>query len=457
MTKSAVKEQLANSVGKPGRKPSSAPMSQDVFAPSRRTSPMEFVSSILNTLPDPDEIFRAGGLGYSDYYALERDSHATSCITQRSSQTLSHAVRVELGSYAQLAGGAQAEKARTACERMILQWGKKGVYNFIQQCIYAKFMGMQPFELNWYMDGETGWNLLETPQDLLQEWFVYTPDGELRILPNDFAMKAKPVPAFKVYNARNKPTLRNPYGSKLLSPCYWPITFKRGGLRFFAEYVERFGMPMMQVQTTEQGQKGLDSFLRKMQLMMRRGVVVSNGKYSVSALDMETKYPTTHMHDAFMDAMDKETSKALLGQTLTTDEGGSRAQGDIHKQILEMIWKTDSQFVATVFGDLFELVTFVNTGSTNSAPQAVVGEEMGLDRMERDKMLRDFHGIEFSDEYFARNYSLKQGDFKRVDPLKASYKDLPESGTSPKDGGSRKSEAAKTDKTKRENHRERGA
>lgn len=457
LLKNAVEEQLSSSSGKPGRKPSVAPASVDLFLPSKRQSGMAFYESIRGTLPDPDEIFRAGGLGYVDYYSLERDSHATSCIEQRTSQTLSHAIRVELGPLAQLSGGTDAEKARVVCARMVLKWGQKGVYNFLLNTMYAKFMGMQPFELNWYRDCETDWNMIDVPSDLLQEWFVYTPDGHLRILPNEMSLLAKPVPPFKVYMARHKETLRNPYGVKLLSACYWPITFKRGFLRFSAEYAERFGMPMLHVKSASKDEKSMLRFAAKLQKMMRRGIVMSNGDFQVDNLDMDSKYQTTHLYDSFMDSMDKEVSKALLGQTLTTDEGGSRAQGDIHKQILEMLWKTDAQFCACALNDLFQLVTFVNTGSTDSAPQALVGEAMGLERLERDKTLRDFHGIEFSDEYLARHYSLRQGDFKRVDPLKASYKNLPDSGMSPKDGGSRKSEAATTDKAKRENHRERKA
>lgn len=453
MTMNAVDEQLSSSRGRAGRKASVAPLSMDLFMPSKRQSPMEFFNQIRNVLPDPDEIFRAGGLGYVDYYSLERDSHATSCIEQRTSQTLSHKITVEPGELAQLSGGSQSELAVKATRRMILLWGQEGVYNFLLQLMYAKFMGMQPFELNWFVDGETGWNLPMIPQDLLQEWFVYTPDGDLRVLPTDFATEAKPVPPFKVLMARNQATLRNPYGKKLLSPCYWPITFKRGGMRFFAEYAERFGMPMLQVTGAGKDDAAMMKFVKKLQLMMRRGIIMSNGNFKVENLDMDSKYQTTHLYDSFMDAMDKETSKALLGQTLTTDEGGSRAQGDIHKQILEMLWKTDAQFCSAQLGKLFQLVTYVNTRSMDSAPQALVGEALGIERIERDNMLRDFQGIEFSDEYLARNYSLKRGDFKRVDPLKASYKTLPDSNTPKSQGGSRPSEAAKTNKEKRENHR----
>lgn len=427
-------------------------MEQDLFTRSRMDW-SEYLSEFLQVLPDPDEIWRKGLIGYSDLYALTRDSHASSCVDQRKSQPMSRMIRVQPAPGSD--GGAMSEKALLACTKMVQDWGQ-GKPNMISNIMEAKLMGMQPFELNWIWDSTVGANVMRMPTDLLQEWFAYTPDGELRTFKRGSATPVL-VPPFKVSMARHQPMTRNPYGRKLLSPCYWPVTFKRGGMRFFAEYAERFGMPTVHVQAPANTAQGsLTSFVNKLMGMMRKGIIATKGEYQVSNLDMDSKYQTTHLYDSFMDAMDKETSKALLGQTLTTDEGGSRAQGDIHKQILETLWKGDDQFTASYLTDLFDLVTYVNWGPDVRGPVAVVGEQLGLDRLERDKVLRDFHGIEFTDEYLFRHYDLGKADYNRVDPLKASYKDLPESGTSPKAGGSRKSEAAKTKGEARDNHRNRG-
>lgn len=444
----AVEEQIG---GRRGRKASTAPMEQDLFVRSRMDW-SSYLSEFLQILPDPDEIWRKGSIGYPDLASLTRDSHASSCVDQRKSQPMSRMIRVQPAPGSE---GPQSEKAHKVCQKMILDWGQ-GKPNLISNIMEAKLMGMQPFELNWIWDSEVGANVMRMPSDLLQEWFAYTPDGDLRYFKRNQA-KPVPVPPFKVSMARHQPTMRNPYGRKLLSPCYWPVTFKRGGMRFFAEYAERFGMPTIHVQAPANTSQGsLTAFVNRLMGMLRKGIIATKGEYSVANLDMDSKYQTTHLYDSFMDAMDKETSKALLGQTLTTDEGGSRAQGDIHKQILETLWRGDDQFIASYLTDLFDLVTFVNFGPGVRGPVAVVGEQLGLDRLERDKVLRDFHGIEFKDEYLFRHYDLTRNDYTRVDPLKASYKDLPDSGKSPKDGGSRKSEAAKSTKEARDNHRNRG-
>ncbi len=453
----AVEAQLSSTSGRAGRKPSTAPMEQNVYIPSNID---KLLVDGMSLLPDPDEVWRKGLISYSDLFALTRDAHATSCVTQRKSQTKSHAIRVEPRPGT---SGEYSEKALKACAKMVHDWSQ-GRYNMIGEFLDAKLVGMQPFELNWHFDSEVGGNIVSLPRGCMQEWFGYTADGQLRQR-NTYgawsyhasSIDSKPVPPFKILMARNEPTMRNPYGSKLLTPCYWPCQFKRGGIRFFAEYAERFGMPTMHIKAPQNTNQGLLSrFVGELTKMMRKGIIITRGEYDVSHLDMDSKYQTTHLYNTFCDQMDKEMSKALLGQTLTTDEGGSRAQGDIHKQILETLWKTDDSFLATEITNLFDLVTYVNWGPGVVGPQAVVGEQLGTERMERDQILRDFHGIEFTPEYLERHYDIAEGrDYKRVDPLKASYKDLPDGAVPKSKGGSRPSEAAKSTKEKRDNHRNR--
>lgn len=491
-------EAIEKQVGKRSRgRPSNVTKIQDMFIPSLMDPTGYALGLIRDVLPDPDEIMARGGLGYTDLVNLERDAHISSCIQQRKSATLAHRIRVEPGPNA--SGPIELERLVEVCRRMLDLWGLN-TSNLLSQILDARFLGMQPFELNYFYDPVVRAIICERPADTLQEWFVYTPDGELRFRRSMDSVTTRPIPPFKIMNVRNFPTMRNPYGKKLFSPCFWPATFKRGGLRFFAEYAEKFGMPNLLVQSSSKDANTpeLKRFVSSLLAMARKGIIVTTGDYKVSLNDMETKYQTTHLYDSFMDAMDKEASKALLGQTLTTDEGGSRAQGDIHKQILEVLWKSDDEFVSAALTELFQIVTFVNFGPDVVSPVARVGESMGLDRLERDAKLRDVLGVDFTDEYLMRNYDLQRGDFVRVAPLKASYASDPSveavepspsgapiagtrvrvapgfspagaggkanagssasapSRTSPNKGGSRKSEAAKSKSESRENHRKRG-
>ena len=475
-----------------GRRPSKPSMQDDLFIPTKMNPALYAMTYILHSLPDPDEIMARGDLHYQDLANLERDGHISSCVQQRKSATLAHRIRVEpaIG-----ASGPDSEKALKLCRRMIQNWGQN-TRDTVAMILDALLMGMQPFELNWFYDNEVGGLITERPMDTMQEWFRYTPDGELRFRPKPWVFDTLPVPPFKILMARHFPSMRNPYGKKLFSPCFWPSTFKRGGLKFFAEYVENYGMPTFNIEAPNADPAQLQKFVYELLKMARKGVVATKGTYKVEMMDMSSKYQTTNMYDSFMACMDRECSKALLGQTLTTDEGGSRAQGDIHKQILETLWKSDDEFVAGVLTDLFDMVTFVNFGPGVIGPVACVGESMGLDRLDRDCKMRDLLGVDFTDEYLRANYGLRPGEFVRTLPLKASYaidpsieadetspSGTPVAGTgvhlkpgfqplggsagkpppaappsrvAQSQGGTRKSEAAKSPKEARENHRNRG-
>lgn len=495
MAKGPVEESSGRTAG-PGRPPAKPNMMGDFFRPTRMNPALYMMSFILHSLPDPDEVMAKGDLHYQDLANLIRDAHVLSCVQQRKSATLSHRIRIEPRPDS---SGPLAEKALNACRRMVSLWSQ-GTSDTISQILEALFMGMQPFELNWFWDGLADALIVERPQDLLQEWFRYTPDGVLRYRPKPWVFITEPVPSFKVLMARNMATLRNPYGVKIWSSCYWPTVFKRSGMKFFAEYVERFGMPTLEVQAPANVDPDeLRKYVKEVIAMARLGVIAHKGEYKIDMQDMSTKYQTTDAFDKFMQQMDRENSKAILAQTLTTEEGGSRSQGDIHKQILETLWAGDDTFVARALTDLFDIVTFVNFGPDVVGPQALVGEQMGRDRLERDAKLRDMLGVDFTDEYICRNYDLKPGDFARTLPLKASYSDTdpalqptkrtpsgapaadtdwelrhdlippagasrasgrkgsrePDSRVSPKQGGSRKSDAAASKTEARNNHRNR--
>lgn len=52
-----------------------------------------------------------------------------------------------------------------------------------------------------------------------------------------------PLPAGKFVFVQHHASYDNPYGLRLLSRCLWPVAFKRGGLSFYAKFVEQYGMP----------------------------------------------------------------------------------------------------------------------------------------------------------------------------------------------------------------------
>ena len=319
MAKETAEKQVARTGS--GRRASKPVMTDDLFVPTKMNPALYAMQLILHSLPDPDEIMARGDLHYQDLANLERDGHISSCVQQRKSATLAHRIRVEA---APGSSGKDSEKALALCRRMVGNWGQN-TRDTVAMILDALLMGMQPFELNWYWDNEVGGLISERPQDTMQEWFRFSPDGELRFRPKPWTFETLPVPPFKILMARHFPSMRNPYGKKLFSPCFWPSTFKRGGLKFFAEYVENYGMPTFNIEAPNADPAQLQKFVYELLHMARKGVIATKGTYKVTLTEVAGKYQTTNMYDSFMACMDRECSKALLGQTLTREGRGPRA------------------------------------------------------------------------------------------------------------------------------------
>jgi phage gp29-like protein len=109
-----------------------------------------------------------------------------------------------------------------------------------------------------------------------------------------------------------------------------------------------------------------------------------------------------------------EISKAVLGQTLTTEIGerGSYAAAAAHNVIREDIAAADRRRISAAFNRLAAVYTFYNFGPDVAAPlfQFVKDEDLQKDRADRDVKLHQI-GWRPKKEYFIREYGMQDDDF----------------------------------------------
>ncbi|OBY90706.1 hypothetical protein A6723_020985 [Pseudomonas sp. AU11447] len=71
--------------------------------------------------------------------------------------------------------------------------------------------------------------------------------------------------------------------------------------------------------------------------------------------------------------LDKQISKAVLGQTMTTDDGSSQSQANVHNEVRKDILKADAkQLAATVNRDLVRVFVDLNFGAQEEYPRVVL-------------------------------------------------------------------------------------
>ena len=107
----------------------------------------------------------------------------------------------------------------------------------------AVLYGYQPMEVMW---GKVGGYLV--PVDIVgkpADWFVYDDEPtSCACAPSKAtACKGEELPARKFLVPRQDASYDNPYGFADLSMVFWPTTFKKGGLKFWVQFTEKYGAP----------------------------------------------------------------------------------------------------------------------------------------------------------------------------------------------------------------------
>lgn len=139
----------------------------------------------------------------------------------------------------------------------------------------------------------------------------------------------------------------NPYGRGLGALCYWYSWFKsEGGFKFWLVFLEKFGSPTAKLKITESASDADKLKVRQIlrALQQETGVVLPEGlelDFLEAARGGEAGY------QALIETCNGEISKAVLGQTLTTEQGspGSLALGQVHQETLWQILGFDADLL----------------------------------------------------------------------------------------------------------------
>jgi phage gp29-like protein len=220
--------------------------------------------------------------------------------------------------------------------------------------------------------------------------------------------------------SRHHATYQNPYGERVLGRCFWPVVFKKGGFKFWAVFTEKYGMPWLVgkvPRATNETERA--ALLTRLVSMVQDAVAVINDDESVEINEAGDKRGSADIYEKLISASNREISKAILGQTLSTelDKGGSYAATEGHLEVREDIVEMDRSMVKTGFNLFFKWITDLNFAAGAIAPEFGFYEEEDIqkDLAERDKTLTD-QGVRFTQEYYQRAYNLEEGDFTLGEP-----------------------------------------
>jgi len=175
--------------------------------------------------------------------------------------------------------------------------------------------------------------------------FIFDADNRLRLLTAAEPVVGEALPARKFLVFAPYGRHENPYGHPQLRSVWWLAYFKRQVLRFWVMFCEKYGTPTAVLKhplaATDTEKRGYRRIIGSIQ--QETGLVVPEG-VELSLLEAE-RHGGGSSYRELIEFCNREMSKALLGQTLTTEtEGrGSYALGRVHQAVRADIVRQDAQ------------------------------------------------------------------------------------------------------------------
>ena len=200
----------------------------------------------------------------------------------------------------------------------------------------------------------------------------------------------------------------------------WSYLFKNFTIKDWVAFVEVFGMPL------RLGRYDANTVTDK-DLSVLKSAVANIGSDAAAVLpkSMEIEFQEAakatggeRLYEGLAIYLDKQVSKAILGQTMTADDGSSQSQAKVHDEVRGDIRDADAmQLADTINRDLVRAFVDLNFGPQEKYPKFkfITAEPDDLNnKAKRDGELSKNAGVEFAAKYFEREYGFQPGDIVRV-------------------------------------------
>jgi phage gp29-like protein len=266
-----------------------------------------------------------------------------------------------------MAAGDDSGGAQEAADAFAGELKDVDVPRIIEEMMDAVAYGYSPLEVLWAAkDGRWGIdNIVGKPP----QWFQF--DQGNRLVLKTGILGTEELPENRFLLVQHRPSYANPYGVKVFSKCFWPVTFKKNGFRWWTVFVEKYGGAFMYGKyPANAGEQFKNELLEALEKMVADAVAIAPEGSEITINSAGDKKGGSDVHQAYIQMANSEISKAVLGQTLTTEigEAGSYAAASAHNLVREDIAAADRRRISAAFSRLAAVYTFYNFGPETAPP-----------------------------------------------------------------------------------------
>lgn len=282
------------------------------------SDPLLAFTTAMQWLPNPDVILRKAGKSQQVYHEMIQDPHIMSKVRDVKSGVATPFF------YNEPAKHPDSARAMELCERAHALINSDTEYHmeFAKSIIAdVALMGYRGLEIIWE-EQDDGIDLPASLPDIANRRMIH--DGtEWRLLTQNNQITGVPFPDYKLLIGQHMNTSSNPYGVAVLSSCFWPWIFKKNGMSYAEELLEKLGVPWWVIKIggpEDQGRR--DEISEAIYGMIRSGVIAIPAGEDIELETVSLEKSNLDAHVAWVNLCNAEMSKALVGQALTTEQTG---------------------------------------------------------------------------------------------------------------------------------------
>ncbi|SNY91384.1 Mu-like prophage protein gp29 [Cohaesibacter sp. ES.047] len=303
----------------------------------------------------PDEFLKMAEL------MEEEDAHYAAVLGSRKRAVSSIEPVIEHGGE-----GPKASEIGAAVEQLIEQ---PQFYDMLDDALDALGKGYAVIEQTWSINGKYLMPSVFTWLDPRLFMFAKEQRKTLRLkVDGDVDGEELMAGKFIVHMPRLKSGLQIRTG--LARVAAWAYMLKSFTLRGWAGYNEVFGMPL------RIGKYDKASSYEDRATLLRAVVGIANDAAGIIDKNMDIEFISNpsrggdSVFEKFAEYLDKQISKGVLGQTMTTDDGSSLAQAQVHNEVRIDIQQSDArQLAATINRDVIRPFVDINFGQQDRYPK----------------------------------------------------------------------------------------
>ena len=289
----------------------------------------------------------------------EKDLHYRSVLSTRKLQVAGLPVKVEAATDA-------AEDVKAA--DLVRDFIDTGVLaEAVQDILDAVGKGYSVCEIMWDTEGKSWF-----PSSILwrdPRWFEFDRlDGVTLLLKGENGLPEPLAPAkFITHIHKSKSGL--PIRGGLARPVAWYYLFKNFGIKSWVQFAQVFGFPL------RVGRYGAEATPDEKDVLLRAVRSIAQDAAAIIPDSMRIEFVNTNstvnvqIFKGLTEYFDKQISKAVLGQTGTTDVGQHVGTANAHERVREDIEESDAaQLAATLSRDLVRPLVDLNLGPRRRYP-----------------------------------------------------------------------------------------